>query len=215
MTTDLSIQQDIEKELSWDPAVSHKHVAVAVKSSAVTLIGDVANYPEKCAAAAAAWRVAHVKSVANNIRVDLAFPSERSDDDIALAAMSMLEWNCVVPATVEVQVADSVLTLLGAVKWHFQKEAAELTLTSLTGIKGIKNEIKLQPEPHAADVRPGIEEAIKRSALVDSSHVKAHAGHGVASLRGAVRTHAEFAEAMHAAWCAPGVTSVEDHITIG
>ena len=35
------------------------------------------------------------------------------------------------------------------------------------------------------------------------------------SLRGAVRTRAEYAEAMHAAWSAPGVTQVEDHIGIG
>ena len=96
-----------------------------------------------------------------------------------------------------------------------QKEEAERALTVLTGVKGIKNEIKLQPAPHAADVRPQIDEAIKRSALVDSSHIKAHAAHGVVSLRGAVRTRAEFEEAMHAAWAAPGVTIVEDHITIG
>ena len=215
MTTDITIQQDIEKELSWDPAVSHKHVAVTVKNNAVTLIGDVANYPEKCAAARAAWRVAHVKSVANNLRVDLPFPSERSDDDIALAAMSLLEWNCIVPTSVEVQVDASCLTLSGAVPWQYQKEEAERALTVLTGVKGIKNEIQLQPAPHAADVRGPIDEAIKRSALVDSSHIKAHAAHGVVSLRGAVRTRAEFEEAMHAAWGAPGVTIVEDHITIG
>ena len=215
MTTDITIQQDIEKELSWDPAVTHKHIAVTVKNGAVTLVGDAANYPEKCAASRAAWRVAHVQSVANNLRVDLPFPSERGDDDIALAAMSLLEWNCVVPQTVEVQVAASVLTLSGAVPWQYQKEEAERALTVLTGVKGIKNEIKLQPAPHAADVRPQIDEAIKRSALVDSSHVKTHAAHGVVSLRGAVRTRAEFEEAMHAAWAAPGVTIVEDHITIG
>jgi hypothetical protein len=29
------------------------------------------------------------------------------------------------------------------------------------------------------------------------------------------RSRAEYEEAMHAAWAAPGVTKIEDHITIG
>jgi osmotically-inducible protein OsmY len=215
MITDSSIQQDIEKELGWDPGVAAEHIALTVKNGAVVLIGDVTSYWEKCAAERAAWRVAHVKSVTSNLRVDLPFSSERNDDDIALAAMSILEWNCVVPASVEVQVTGSWLTLSGSVPWHYQKEEAEKSLTALTGIKGIKNEIKLQPVAQVADVRLPIDEAIKRSALVDSSHVKAHAAHGVVSLRGAVRTRAEYFEAIHAAWAAPGVTQVEDHISIG
>ena len=215
MITDSSIQQDIEKELSWDPGVMAEHIAVTVKNGAVALIGDVVSYWEKCAAGRAAWRIAHVKTVANNLRVELPFPSERNDDDIALAAMSILEWNCIVPPAVEVQVAASWLTLSGTAAWHYQKEEAERALAVLTGIKGIKNEIRLEPAPHPADVRVPIDEAIKRSALVDSSHVKVHASHGVVSLRGAVRTRAEYAEAMHAAWAAPGVTQVEDHIGIG
>jgi osmotically-inducible protein OsmY len=42
-----------------------------------------------------------------------------------------------------------------------------------------------------------------------------HVAHGVVSLRGTARSRAEYEEAMHAAWAAPGVTKIEDHITIG
>lgn len=214
MTTDLAIQQDIEKELRWDPGVNSDHIAVTVKNAAVSLAGDVDSYWERCAAARAASRVAHVKSVASTLRVELPFAFERNDDDIALAAMTILEWNAVVPPTVEVQVAKGWLTLSGSVPWHYQKQAAEDAMVALAGIRGIKNEIKLLPAPAAADVRGPIDDAIKRSALVDSSHVKAHVTHGVVSLRGAVKTHAEHAEALRAAWSAPGVTNVEDHINI-
>jgi osmotically-inducible protein OsmY len=34
-------------------------------------------------------------------------------------------------------------------------------------------------------------------------------------LHGAAHSRAEHDEAMHAAWAAPGITVVEDHITIG
>ena len=215
MITDLSIQVDIENELRWDPAVVASHIAVTVKNGAADLLGDVDSFWEKAAATRAAWRVAHVKAVTNHLRVDLPFASERNDDDIALAAMNILEWHCAIPNTVEVQVSAATLTLSGPVTWHFQKEAAELALTPLTGLRDLKNQITLQPPASLADPRAPIEDAIKRSALVDASHVKVHAAHGLANLKGAVRTKAEHDEALRAAWSAPGITKVEDHIAVG
>ena len=215
MITDFSIQLDVEKELRWDPAVGADHVAVTVKNGAVTLIGDVESYWERTAAARAAWRVAHVQAVTNLLRVDLPFASERPDDDIALAAMSILEWNCAVPSTVEVQVAAGVLTLTGAASHLYQKEEAERALCALHGLKSLKNEIRLEPVSAASDARPGIEEALRRSALVDSSHLKVQASHGVVNLRGTAKSKAEHDAALQAAWSAPGVTQVDDHIAIG
>lgn len=216
MITDFSLQLDIEKELRWDPAINADHIAVTVKNSAATLIGDVDSYWERCAAARAAWRIAHIQAVTNSLRVDLPFASERADDDIALAAMSILEWNCALPPSIEVQVNAGVLTLSGQVPWHFQIEEAERALSSLTGLRGLKNEISLtHPQSSHADPRPPIEDALKRSALVDSSHVKVHVAHGVANLRGTARSRAEKDAALHAAWSAPGVSQVEDHIAVG
>jgi osmotically-inducible protein OsmY len=120
-----------------------------------------------------------------------------------------------VPDTVEVQVVDAWVTLQGEVEWQYQKEEAERALCSLKGLKGIRNEIVIQPAVSLGDVRVSIEEALKRNALVDTSHIKAHVSHGVVSLRGTAGSRAEHDEAMHAAWAAPGVTMVEDHISIG
>ncbi len=215
MWNDTDLQRDIEKELGWEPSVHPKQIGVAVKGGAVELSGHVDSFWEKCIAERAAWRVAHVKSVVNEIRVDLPFPALRADDDIALAAMGSLEWNCLIPDTVEVQVADAVVTLKGRVEWQHQKEAAERALSSLRGIRDIRNEIEIAPTVNLGDVRVAIEEALKRNALVDASHIKAQVSHGVVSLRGTVRSRAEYDEAMHAAWAAPGVTKVDDHISIG
>src|SRR6266704_2088877 len=163
----------------------------------------------------AAWRVAHVNHVTNGIRVVVPFNKQRADDDIALAAMSSLEWNCLVPETVEVQVAEGWVTLSGSVERQQQKEEAARALCTLNGITGIRNDIVIQPSVSVGDVKASIEAALRRNALVDSSHIKAHVAHGVASLRGTARSRAEYEEAMHAAWAAPGVTKIEDHITIG
>jgi osmotically-inducible protein OsmY len=147
----------------------------------------------------------------------LSFPSISSggDDDVALAAMSNLEWNCLVPETVEVQVADGWVTLSGNVERQQQKEEAARALCTLNGITGIRNDIVIQPSVSLADVKAPIEAALRRNALVDGSRIKVHVAHGVASLRGTARSRGEYEEAMHAAWAAPGVTKIEDHITIG
>lgn len=213
MITDQSIQQEIEKELRWDAGVNPNHIAVLVRNGEATLAGDVDSYWEKCEAERAAWRVAHVLKVVNHLRVELPFTAERGDDDITLAAMGILEWNCTVPATVEVAVTAGVLTLSGVVPRAYQRDEAERAVATLIGIKGVVNNVRV--EAAAGDARAGIEEALKRSALVDSSHVKVHVAAGVASLRGAVKSRAEWEEAMRAAWAGPGVVKVEDHLTIG
>ena len=177
MWNDTELQHDIENEIGWELSAGLTQISVTVKSGAVELGGHVDSFWEKCAAERAAWRVAHVNHVTNGIRVVVPFNKQRDDDDIALAAMSSLEWNCLAPGTVEVQVAEGWVSV--------------------------------------GDVKASIDAALRRNALVDSSHIKAHVAHGVASLRGTARSRAEYEEAMHAAWAAPGVTKIEDNITIG
>ena len=63
-------------------------------------------------------------------------------------------------------------------------------------------------------VKRKIEEAFKRSALVDSSNVTVEATGGTVILRGRVRSWAEREEAQRAAYRAPGVTSVDNRITV-
>ena len=106
MWSDTELQVHVEKELAWEPSVHSNQMAVVVKDGALQLVGHADTYWEKCAAERAAWRVAHVKSVKNELRVQLPFDALRGDDDIALAAMGNLEWNCLVPDSVEVRVVD-------------------------------------------------------------------------------------------------------------
>ncbi len=215
MWNDIDVQRDIENEISWELSTGLTQISVAVKGGDVELGGHVDSYWEKCAAERAAWRLAHVHRVTNSIHVSLPFTAQREDDDIALAAMSQLEWNCRVPATVEVQVAAAWVTLTGSAERHAQKCEAERALESLHGIVGIRNEIALRPAASMGDVKAPIEAALRRSSLVDSNHIKAQVAHGVVSVRGSARTRAEYEAAMEAAWAAPGVVKVEDHVTIG
>jgi osmotically-inducible protein OsmY len=215
MWNDTELKHDVEDEVGWELSAGLTQISVTVRNGAVELGGHVDSFWEKCAAEHAAWRVAHVSHVTNRIRVVVPFNKQRDDDEIALAAMSILEWNCLVPETVEVQVTEAWVTLSGSVERHHQKEETARALCTLNGITGIQNDIVIKPSVILGDVKALIEAALRRNALVDSSHIRAHVAHGVASLRGAARSRAEYDEAMNAAWAAPGVTRIEDHITIG
>ncbi len=214
MWNDIDLQHYVEQELEWEPSVHKRQIGVTVKDGAVHLDGHVDSYWEKRVAENAAWRIAHIRGVANEIRVELPFAAQRDDDDLALAAMGILEANCLVPNSVEVQVSQGCLSLVGNVDQHHQREAAEQALLPLKGLRGLKNEIVVSGA-HLADVKAGIEAALKRSALVDSGRIKVHVAHDIISLRGTARTRDEHQAALHAAWSAPGASKVEDHIAIG
>ncbi|NDJ11990.1 MAG: BON domain-containing protein [Acidobacteriia bacterium] len=215
MWNDTELQHDVEAEVGWELSSGPRHINTMVKGGAVELVGQVDTYWEKCAAERAVWRVAHVSTVTNGLRVVIPFEALREDDDIALSAMSILEWNGLLPSTIEVKVVDAWVTLSGTVQRHEQSEEAVRTLCTLRGITGIRNDIVIQATALHANAKAPIDAALRRNALVDSTRIKAQLVNGMPSLRGTARSRAEYDEAMHAAWAAPGTTSVEDHLIIG
>jgi osmotically-inducible protein OsmY len=215
MITDKELQHAVEQELRWEPSVDAEHIGVSVKNGVVQLDGHVDSYGEKWGAERAAMRIANVKAVASEIKVELPSSDTRTDADIARAALNLLQWNLMVPDTVKVQVTDGWLTLKGAVEWQYQKEEAERSVRSLMGVKTIVNEITVTPKVSAVGVKSKIEDAFKRSAEIDAGHIQVEATGSTVTLRGNVRSWVEREEAERVAWGAPGVTNVKDLITIG
>ena len=95
--TDAQIQADMLAELKWEPRVQPNEIGVIVKDGVVTLTGAVDSFTKKWAAEEAAHRVRGVKAVANDIEVRLPSSAERTDADIAAAAVRALEWDAFVP----------------------------------------------------------------------------------------------------------------------
>ena len=153
--------------------------------------------------------------MANDLEVRPAIGSHRTDTDLAQATVAALAWNAVVPQDrVAVAVSDGWLTLNGTVEWQYQKDAAARAVRDLTGVKGVTNSIVVKPRVSATDVQAKIEAAFKRSAEIDARRVKVTANDGKVVLTGHVRSWAERQEAERAAWAAPGVTQMDDRLTI-
>jgi osmotically-inducible protein OsmY len=213
--TNSELKQHVETALDWEPSVDAGDVGVSVAEGVVTLRGNVGSYAEKGTAERVALRVYGVKAVANDLNVRLTVGRQRTDTDIAQAAVAALKWNTFVPQDhVTVAVTDGWMTLKGTLDWQYQKDAAARAVRDLTGVKGVANELLVKPRVDTIDVQAKIEAAFKRSAEIDARRVRVTAQDGKVVLTGNVRSWSERREAERAAWAAPGVTQIDDRLTI-
>ena len=215
MRTDSDIKRDVEAELQSDPTIDATDIAVAVKNGVVTLSGFVHSYSEKIDAEAAAKRVDSVVGLANDLEVRPPTADQRPDPELAREAVAAIKsqlpfsWH-----QVKVVVDKGWVTLEGQVEWNHQREGAERAVRRIKGIKGVINTIQLKPSAAPTEIKRKIEEAFRRSAEIDASRITVETNGGEVVLKGTVRSWAERQEAERAAWRAPGVVRVVNHIAI-
>jgi osmotically-inducible protein OsmY len=213
--TDEEIQRDVIAELRWDARVKPNEIGVQVKGGVVTLTGWVDSYMKKWAADEAAHRVKGVKAVANDVEVRLPGDSQRTDADIAAAVVQALESDASMRLEkLDVTVAKGWVTLQGEVEWQYQKEDAERVVRRITGVKGVTNLIAVKPRVTPSELQKKIEDALVRNAATDAERIQIEVQGGKVILKGTVRSWAERQEAERVAWLAPGVTQVENRITV-
>lgn len=216
MKSDIRIQKDVIDELGSLPNLAELELGVAVKDGVVTLTGSVTSYAQKLEAAEAARGVHQVRAVADETEVRLPGTAQRTDTEIAHAAVDALRWNVEVPDTkIRLTVHNGWITMEGNVDWQFQRRAAERAVRWLTGVKGVIDRVVVdQPHVSPSEVKRRIGDALRRSATVDSGRITVDALDRKVTLRGPVRSWAEREDAEAAAWAVPGVTAVEDFLTV-
>jgi osmotically-inducible protein OsmY len=213
--TDQSLKQTVLDELDWDPAVSAAHIGVTARDGVVTLTGHVGSYAEKCATEHAVGRVAGVKAIAEELEIRYLCGVGHGDEDIAKQALNVLAWDLSVPKDkVKVKIDKGWVTLSGDVNWYYQKSAAESDVRKLLGVMGVTNEIKIHPSVQASDVQKQIKAAFGRNAEFEAKNVVVTTDGGKVTLTGRVDSYYERTLAQNTAWSAPGVTQVNDQITV-
>jgi osmotically-inducible protein OsmY len=215
MSSNAELEQNVGDELTWDPKVDANAIAVDADDGRVRLRGTVGSFRQKREAQHAAERVHGVKKVENDLEVRLLTKDRKDDADLRGDVLQALILDSSVPVTVDAEVEAGIVTLTGTAEWQFQRDEAELRAGNVAGVLDVINAIELaKPGPAAVDVEHAIKDAFKRAAKLDAEGVTVSTSNGTVTLRGYVASWAEHDQAVDAAWSAPGVTKVQDHLIV-
>ena len=210
-----TLEQNVADELLWDPKIDSEAVAVAADDGTITLRGTVGSFRQKREAQKAAERVFGVVAVDNQLDVRILNERRREDADVRGDVLQALMLDTLVPDAVDATVKDGFVTLTGTASWQYQRDEAAFIAGNVLGVLGVENDIYLDnPGPYAGDVQDAIKKALERDAKLDSDSVTVGTVDGTAILTGNVRSWAEHDSAVAAAWAAPGVTGVDDRLSI-
>ena len=212
---DKELRLDILEELDLEPSFDAADIGVAVDGNVVTLTGHVRSFSDKVTVRDIVERIPGVRAIADDIEVRPIGAHITADDKIAKRIVNTLKWNSSVPdEKITTTVTKGWVTLEGDVEWHYQSTATEQAVRRLVGVTGVNNRIKITPAVKPADVSDRIQKALKRDAELDASAIRVNVAGSRVTLEGRVRYLGERRAAERAAWSAPGVTEVIDHLTV-
>jgi VCBS repeat-containing protein len=209
---DLRVRDAVQQQLEWDPAFDGSGIGVTAHGGAVTLTGSINTYAGKLAAERAAKRVVGVRAVANDIEVELM--TGRTDTDIAADAATMLKLHNEVPDSVQAAVHHGHVTLTGTVDWHYQRMQAEKAVRHIAGVRHVADRITVVPRAAGHDMHRRITKALYRNASLDAKRIEVTVTGSVAHLKGTATSWMQRDAAEQAAYDAPGITLVDNHIVV-
>ena len=215
MRHDHILQRDVLAQLDFDPAINSSHIGVAVRDGIVTLSGHVPSLLEKSRAEGVAGRVHGVKAVVDEIDVELPGRCESPDELVAQRAYERLSSNLSVPVDrLHISVTDGAVTLRGDVDWQYQREAALQDLRHLDCIRSLRSEVVIKPPVEVADVGRRIHDALERLGLKPGDNIVVRISGSDVTLSGTVNSWHEKGMAEHVAWSIPGVSHVNNSISV-
>lgn len=215
MKTDAEIQKCVMDELKYQPFLQAAEIGVAVKDGVVTLSGEVDYFNQKLTAERVTKNIAGVKAIAEDIQVGRSPATNRSDTDIAIAALNTLKWTSGVDEDrIQVRVENGMIRLEGETDWAYQRGLAENAVKNLTGVKSVTNLISIKQQPLPEQLEQKISAALHRSATLDSDKITVSVNGSEVTLNGQVRSLSEKDDAALAVWAAPGVYSVRNQLTV-
>ncbi len=212
---DKQVYNNVYNILNLIPGLKSDGIGISMNDGVLTLGGVVSKYSEKVAITNAIKIVVGIRGIVDEIKVEPRPEYQRTDIEIARAAVNALKWDNSVPGKrIRVIVEDGSVTLSGDVQWQFQKKDAESCVRNLIGVKCILNEIQIAPSISAVKVKTKLINEFIRNALKDAEGIEVKVEGSVLTLKGCMSNWYEMQEIVNAAWSMPGVSHVNNLLTI-
>ena len=216
MKSNETLQRDVQESIKWEPLLHAAQIGVIAKNGIVTLTGTVDSYAKKMEAETATKKVAGVKAIVEKIEIDYGLFGKITDDKIAEDILKEFKSNLTVPSnSIKVTVENGWVTLEGNVNWNYQREATKNSVTNLMGVRGISNNIKINPEIKEKVEKRAIEKAFQRNWAINYEEIDVDVYDNNVRLTGNVDSYYQKDEAERIAWNAPGVWSVNNDLEVG
>ena len=216
MKSNETLQRDVQESIKWEPLLHAAQIGVIAKNGIVTLTGTVDSYAKKMEAETATKKVAGVKAIVEKIEIDYGHFGKITDDKIAEDILKEFNSNLTVPSnSIKVTVENGWVTLEGNVNWNYQREATKNSVTNLMGVRGISNNIKINPEIKEKVEKRAIEKAFQRNWAINYDEIDVDVYDNNVRLTGNVDSYYQKDEAERIAWNAPGVWSVNNDLEVG
>jgi len=138
------IRAAVIDDLTFDPDVDASDIRVTEMNGDVVLTGSVPSYPQYVQAAAVTARAIGVRCVRNHLQVALSPGDHRDDLTLAAMASEALTLGGTVPEGVEATAKDGDIALTGSVPTGTEREAAEVTIAELAGVRRLRNYIQIR-----------------------------------------------------------------------
>jgi osmotically-inducible protein OsmY len=216
MFHDDELMRLVKEELRRHPDVDAAAIAVAGRDGRVTLRGTVGSDREQRAAGKAGANVFAVVAVDNRLEVAVLNAQRREDAELRAGMLEALMLNTAVPESVDVEVEAGSVTLRGTVNWHHERQVAQAVAERVVGARNVVDEIELvqPPSPDASEVQERIARALLANGGAGADQLLISSSAGKITITGRLRSWAEHDDAIAAARATPGVTELEDRISV-
>ncbi len=213
---DRTLRHAVAEELEWAPHVDASEISVAVHDGVVQLSGSVRTLAEKKAANRNVWHLRGVVGVRDELVVRPTDAHRHADAELASRAAQLLLWDSLIPGhAIAVACHNGTLVLTGTLDEPHLRAEAEQRVQLLAGVVGVDNRIVIRPKPdQATDLRDKVLRALARHSELDSTGITVAVSDGQVTLGGTVPSFVQRRIAETAAWAAPGVTDVIDHMHV-
>ena len=219
MTNNEAMYTKVMEKLNFEPSLDTTNITVSIQGDddIIILGGTVESFYEKLVAEKAVQSLMHVRTIANEITVDLSIPHRKTDAEIAQEVTNAIKNNTITASkNIQAIIKNGIVTLTGDVDWYYQKSAAFNAINKLFGIKSIINNIEVKPIIiiDSSKVKSQITKEFERHARIDADKIKVTVEGKKIILTGKVSSYDEIDEAEDAAWSIAGVEQVDNKLTI-